>query len=86
MVTPRASLATVADLVARGVTTRGIAARLGLAPDLAEAMVEELDRLGLVEVTASGIPRTPCPSCGPSPSCAGCPLAPGHEVVSTVVR
>ena len=75
MVTPRTSLGDVADLVAHGVTTRGVAARLGLAPDLAEAMVGELERLGLVEVTATGVPRAACTACAPAPSCAGCPLA-----------
>lgn len=75
MVTSRASLGDVADLVARGVTTRGVAARLGLAPDLAEAMVAELARLGLVEVTQTGVPRAACTSCAPSPACAGCPIA-----------
>jgi DNA-binding transcriptional regulator LsrR (DeoR family) len=86
VVTSRTSLAAVAGLVADGVTTRGIAARLGLPPDLAEAMVGELDRLGVVEITASGVPRTACGTCSPAPTCAGCPLADGHEVVSRADR
>lgn len=75
MVTGRASLTAVADLAAQGVTIAGIAARLGLAGDLVEAMVDELARLGLVEVTPTGLPRTSCTSCAPSPICAACPLA-----------
>lgn len=77
MVSRRTSLGDVADLVARGVTTQGVAARLGLAPDLVEAMVGELERFGLVEVTPTGVPRAACSSCAPAPSCAGCPLTPG---------
>lgn len=70
----RTSLEDVAELVARGVTTRGVAGRLGLAPDLVEAMVGELERFGVVEVTPTGVPRTACSACAPAPSCAGCPL------------
>lgn len=77
MVSRRTTLEDVADLVARGVTTRGVAARLGLAPDLVEVMIGELERLGLVEVTPTGVPRATCSSCAPAPSCAGCPLAAG---------
>jgi DNA-binding transcriptional regulator LsrR (DeoR family) len=76
VVSGRASLVEVAHLVADGVTTSGVAARLGLAPGLAEAMVAELNRLGVVQVTATGVPRTSCTACRPSPSCAACPLVP----------
>lgn len=76
--TGRASLSEVAHLVADGVTTDGVAARLGLAPGLAEAMVAELSRLGVVQVTATGVPRASCTACHPSPSCAACPLAPSR--------
>jgi hypothetical protein len=78
VVTGRASLSEVAHLVADGVTTDGVAARLGLAPGLAEAMVAELSRLGVVQVTATGVPRASCTACHPSPSCAACPLAPSR--------
>lgn len=70
--TGRADLSAVADLVAAGSTTASIAARLGIPDDLAEAMVDELDRLGLVR--AGSVLATTCGSCAPSHVCHGCPL------------
>ncbi|MCV2396301.1 hypothetical protein OEB99_18475 [Actinotalea sp. M2MS4P-6] len=74
---PRADLQAVAALVAAGSTTGSIAARLGIAPDLAATMVDELARMGLVEVTPTGVRHEPCTSCAPSAACRGCPLQAG---------
>ena len=68
----RADLSAVADLVAAGSTTPSIAARLGIRADLAEAMVDELDRLGLVR--SGGVLLATCGMCAPSHACHGCPL------------
>ncbi len=73
----RADLSAVAELLAAGVTVDGVAARLALPRDLVEAMVDELDRLGVVAVTPTGLPRVACTSCSPAPVCRGCPLSDG---------
>ncbi|WP_024285234.1 hypothetical protein [Cellulomonas sp. KRMCY2] len=60
--------------LATGATATVAAARLGVAPDLVDVMVAELERCGAV----SAAPRS-CGACPPeparSPGCAGCPLA-----------
>jgi len=62
--------AVVAD-VARGLTVGAASRRYGLSEDLAEAMVDEAERLGLL---ARYTPD--CLGCAPAPgkACAGCPL------------
>ena len=67
------SLRNVLDEAATGATVPVIAARLGIPLDLAETMVDELERLGLA--------RRPCSTCPPADAsipaaCAGCPIAP----------
>jgi hypothetical protein len=60
---------------AAGATVPAIAARLAIPVDLAETMVDELERLGLA--------RRPCGTCRPAAAeapagCAGCPIAPAR--------
>lgn len=54
-----------------GATTAQIAARLGLAPDLADVMVDHLRRLGVVDLARAGCLDGP----EAGPACAACPLA-----------
>lgn len=73
------SLRNVLDEAATGATVPAIAARLGIPLDLAETMVDELERLGLA--------RRPCSACPPADAsipagCAGCPIAPARGRVS----
>ena len=73
------SLRDVLGEAASGATVPVIAARLGIPLDLAETMVDELERLGLA--------RRPCSGCPPieadTPAgCAGCPIAPARSRVS----
>ena len=71
---PQSTLQRVADAATGGATVDVIAARLRLTSDLADAMIDELSRLGMVEQQA-----VPCGTCAPAAqrpvSCAGCPLA-----------
>jgi hypothetical protein len=60
-----------------GGTAENIAARLGLAPDLVDSMIDQGERLGLL-----GSARAACGSCASGsaavvvgPGCARCPLA-----------
>lgn len=68
------TLSRVLQEAATGATVPVIAARLGIGVDLAETMVDELERLGLA--------RRPCATCPPPDapqtpaSCAGCPILP----------
>jgi hypothetical protein len=67
------SFAAVLAAVRRGQTVGAAARALGIADELAEAMLEEATRLGLA-VSA----RTVCGTCSPATSsslCAGCPVA-----------
>jgi hypothetical protein len=73
------SLRNVLDEAATGATVPVIAARLGIPLDLAETMVDELERLGLA--------RRPCSACPADASqvpagCADCPIAPTRRAVS----
>jgi hypothetical protein len=65
-------LVELADLLAHGATADTAAARLGLPVDLVTAMVDELERIGVV---AHSEPVAACSSCAPSVLCAGCPVA-----------
>ncbi|HQY32974.1 hypothetical protein [Actinotalea sp.] len=75
-----ASLVRIVARARRGTTVPGIAAGLGLAPDLAALMVDELGRLGVLEVAERTVAS--CAGCAPAvgPGCAGCPLARGPRV------
>jgi hypothetical protein len=67
------SFGAVLAAVRQGQTVGAAARSLGLAPELAEAMLDEARRLGLA-VSA----REVCGTCSPastSPLCAGCPVA-----------
>jgi len=69
------SLDEVLRLLGAGSTVPGVAARLGLPVDLVAAVVDELERLGLLSTARTGLPVAPCPSCAPHATCRGCPLA-----------
>lgn len=67
----------VLDQAAAGATVPVIAARLAIPVDLAETMIDELERLGLA--------RRPCGTCPPAAAeapagCAGCPISPTSRV------
>lgn len=72
---PAPSLTRVVDRAQRGATVPGIAAGLGLAPELAALMVDELGRLGVLELADRSVAS--CAACPPAAAraCAGCPLA-----------
>ncbi len=63
----------VVALMGRGFTPAGAARELGINPDVALAVAEEAQRLGLVvdTGTACGTGCTP----GAKVACAGCPIA-----------
>lgn len=72
---PATSLDDVTRLLAGGATVPGVAARLGLPVTLVMTMVEELERLGVVRTSRTGLPPDGCTSCGPRRACRGCPVA-----------
>ena len=73
------TLVRMVEEIRSGSTVDSVAARLGVPPELAEVMVAELARLGVVTPpTAPGRAACGPTSCTPdpaSPRCAGCPLA-----------
>lgn len=72
------TLQEVLRLLGEGVTAAGAAARLGVPAELVAAMVDELERLGLLSTSRTGLPAARCTSCAPRPTCRGCPLGPAE--------
>lgn len=64
--------ADVLGLLESGASPSAAARKLGLAPDLAQAVADQAQRLGLVTAAAAA-----CGTCVPkaTAACAGCPLA-----------
>lgn len=62
------------DVGTKGGTPAQVAARLGLAPSLVQAVLDHAERLGVVAVAGRGC-ASGCPSGPGVPNgCAGCPL------------
>lgn len=75
------SLRDVLNEAATGATVPAIAARLGMPLDLAETMIDELERLGLARRPCSSCPPADAPT-DPPAGCAGCPIAPARGRIS----
>lgn len=78
----------VLDAVHDGVVGRaGLSARTGLSPDLVDASLEQLERMGVLkrEELGSGCPDGGCGSCGVRTTCAA-PHSGRGPVLLTLTR